>query len=244
MASESNKAHQSTKEPVQEPDMDGEQVAAYLEQHPEFFQEYPQVLANMALEHDSGSAASLIERQVQVLRTQHQRSQHRLKELLTTARDNESRVIHLNTLAGYLLAADNLADVDYTVRDRLTDLFLVEDVFLGLLGSMPRGRKYEGVRFVPEADPMREAFRDFLRTGKTECGELTPEKSALLFPERETPAGSAAVVPLDRSSSLGFLVLADGDAGRFTPDMGTWFLELTAQLVAAACKARLPASWS
>ncbi|MDH3326971.1 MAG: DUF484 family protein, partial [Gammaproteobacteria bacterium] len=39
-------------------------VEVYLDKHPEFFQEYPELLVELKVPHPSGGAVSLIERQV------------------------------------------------------------------------------------------------------------------------------------------------------------------------------------
>lgn len=220
--------------------LDADTVVAYLKANPKFFEHHPDALMQLSLHHESGTAVSLIERQVEVLRAQYGESQRRLNALVGTARENESRVTHLNALAQSLITADSLTAVARGVRERLSDSFQVDGVFLGLLGHVPENADPQGPRFIPPKDPLREAFRDFFRTGKAECGPLTAEKSALLFPDREAPLRSAALVPLDRASKMGMLVLAGADPGRFTPAMGTWFLELTAQLVATACRVHLP----
>ena len=68
---------------------DATQVHDYLAIHAEFFNEYPELLADMQLSHASGKAVSLIERQVQVLREQNRDLKQRLLELVDVARDND-----------------------------------------------------------------------------------------------------------------------------------------------------------
>jgi len=61
---------------------DAEQVSAFLKQHPRFLGEHPELLTEIQLSHSSGSAISLIERQVQVLRDQNQDLKTKLLELV------------------------------------------------------------------------------------------------------------------------------------------------------------------
>ena len=49
-------------------------VVDYLTAHPDFFTRHPQLLRDLSLPHDSGNAVSLIERQVELLRKQAERS--------------------------------------------------------------------------------------------------------------------------------------------------------------------------
>jgi len=48
--------------------LDSTDVFDYLMTHPEFFQEFPAVLQDISLKHESGSAISLIELQIKGLR--------------------------------------------------------------------------------------------------------------------------------------------------------------------------------
>ena len=61
----------------------------------------------------------------------------------------------------------------------------------------------------------------------------------LLFPKARPLPLSAAIVPLEKERNLGMLALAARDADRFQPKQGKYFLEMTADLVAAALRARL-----
>src|SRR3546814_11545717 len=81
------------------------------------------------------------------------------------------------------------------------------------------------------------AFENFFRTRLIECGPIEADKAQLLFPKSEA-IQSAAIVPLEKEKSLGFVALGSRDAERFAPRQGKLFLELTADLVAAAVRAR------
>ena len=48
--------------------LEPEQIEAWLREHPEFFENHPDLLAELSLPHESGSAISLVERQVRLLR--------------------------------------------------------------------------------------------------------------------------------------------------------------------------------
>src|SRR5699024_1704250 len=85
--------------------LDEAAVVEYLQQHADFLQRHPDVLAEQAVSHDSGAAASLIERQVGVLRDNNRQLQSRLNELVEMARGNEQRVTRLNSIAKALVAA-------------------------------------------------------------------------------------------------------------------------------------------
>ena len=62
------------------------EVMSFLQQNPDFFDANPHVLADIKLQHVSGKAVSLIERQVAVLREQRKKLKRQLQDLVDIAR--------------------------------------------------------------------------------------------------------------------------------------------------------------
>jgi hypothetical protein len=228
-------------EPEQnKPALDEEQVATWLTAHMDFFEHHPDVLEAMTLRHQTGGKAiSLIEHQVQRLRDRNHQLQNRLKALLDTARENESRVLHLQDLARALIVARNLVDVFKALDTGLRRDFSVDAVFLGLKCEQPRDSGLNGLRYVTAEDPLIGAFKDFFRQPRPICGPLSERQLGLLFPEESGLLKSAAVMPLGKPVMLGILVVASREPKRFRPDIGTLFLELIADLAAAAALVHL-----
>jgi len=67
---------------------DEQSVADYLRRHPCFFEDKPTLLVDLRVPHATGSAVSLVERQVAVLREGNAGLQKQLKELVQVAREN------------------------------------------------------------------------------------------------------------------------------------------------------------
>ena len=57
-----------------------EQVIVYLRNHPDFFQQHAHLLSELRLPHESGSAVSLVERQVAILRERNMTMRRRMNE--------------------------------------------------------------------------------------------------------------------------------------------------------------------
>lgn len=217
-------------------------VAAYLESDPAFFERHPDVLEALSLPHHAGPAVSLIERQVQVLRSRNHQLQQRLGVLMETARKNEARVLHMNRLAARLIAARTAQETVDGITESIRAEFDVEYVAVLLRAHAATAPTVvDGLCLIREGDSLDTVLTDFFRMGKTECGPLDEPLTSALWPQASPPPRSAALVPLDRTNQLGALVLASYELHRFTPDMGTWFLEQVAALVAVACRARLGA---
>ena len=139
---------------INEPD--AEQVCGFMRNHPEFFEQHPELLAELRLSHPSGNAVSLIERQVQVLRDQNEDLKSRLLQLIEVARDNDRLNERMHSLTLDLLAAQSPVEL----LDRLEDH--VYEV-IGLVGETPeqRGGIVAGRPVIGLVDELRQLMRDY-----------------------------------------------------------------------------------
>jgi uncharacterized protein YigA (DUF484 family) len=215
------------------------QVLAYLKDHPQLLVDHPQLLETLELAHSTGSAVSLIERQVELLRGKNARLEGRLNRLIETARENEARAENVLRLARSLIRAPSLANIVAGLRSSMRDDFDVDEVFIGLNGGTYKRHDIDGVVPLEASSALVRAYDNFIRTRLIECGPISEERARLLFPNAVQPMLSAAVVPLEKEKNLGMLALGSRDAERFQPRQGKLFLEITAELVAAAVRARL-----
>jgi uncharacterized protein YigA (DUF484 family) len=224
---------------VEAPKLPEREVVAFLKAHPDFVARHPELLEAMELRHKAGSAVSLIERQVDILRGKNQRLEEKLGRLLDAARDNEKRTDNVLKLARTLIRAPSLAGVAAGLARCMRDDFGIEETYIGIAASQLRRHDIEGLNPVEPEGRIAKAFENFFRTRLIECGPLSEARAKLLFPKAAVMPASAAVIPLEKDKSLGMLVLASKDAERFQPRQGKLFLELTAELLAAAVRARL-----
>jgi uncharacterized protein YigA (DUF484 family) len=216
-----------------------EQVVAYLVAHPELLAQHPKALETLELKHAAGSAVSLIERQVEVLRGKNNRLEGRIERLIETARANERRAENVLRLARALIRAPSLASIVVALRQSMRDDFDVDEVFVGVNAAGFKRHDIEGVVPLEASGAIARAYDNFIRTRLIECGPLAADRAQLLFPKAAQPILSAAVVPLEKEKNLGMLALGSRDAERFQPRQGKLFLEMCAELVAAAVRARL-----
>ena len=221
------------------PALDESRVAAYLRAHPDYLSRHPELLEDIEIKHAAGSAVSLIERQVDILRAKNQRLEDRLARLLDAARDNEKRSDNVHKLARTLIRAPSLAGVVAGLRSCMREDFDVDEVFVGLNPAVYKRHDIDGIVAVEADGKIGKEFENFFRTRLIECGPITEPRARLLFAKAETTPLSAAIVPLEKEKHLGMLALGSHDAERFQPRQGKMFLELTAELVSAAVRARL-----
>lgn len=221
------------------PTLDEAEIAAYLKEHGDFFARYPDVLETLELAHRAGSAVSLMEKQVDILRDKNAKLELRLERLLDAARDNEKRADHVHKLARTLVRAPSLAGVIAGLRQCMRDDFGIDEIFVGLNPKHYKRHDIEGLSPIEADGKIAKVFENFFRTRLIECGPITEARAKLLFAKAEVLPQSAAIVPLEKDKHLGMVAFGSRDPERFQPRQGKLFLEMTAELVAAAVRARV-----
>src|SRR5581483_5872115 len=179
-----------------------DEVAAYLKEHPDFLSRFPHLLETLELRHAAGTAVSLIERQVEVLRGRCQRLEDRLRDLTQIARDNELRASSVQPLGAVITGLSKVMREDFDI----------DGVYVGVQPKVLRRQDIEGLHRLDPSSPVVKAYDDFFRTRLIECGPIDPERSALFFPQAKEPMQAAAIVPLEKENHLGMLVLASAEA--------------------------------
>ena len=216
------------------------QIAEYLRLHPDFFRDFPAILEEMTLPHDSGSAVSLVERQLAVLRDRNVDMRDRLGTLLANARLNDRLFQRTRELILDALDAEGLVELIGVVRRHLLEEFSVDQVTIILFVPPPAEPPSDGMRFDAE-QTAQLAIGNLMRNNQTVLGVLRGSETQYLFPDCETPPRSAAVVPMSHDGLLGVLAIGSADPRRFTSDMGTLFIrhvgEVLSRLIARSVRA-------
>lgn len=208
-----------------------EEVAAYLEAHPDFFEGRDELLTRLKVPHQgSGTAVSLIERQVAMLREENERLSGQLQQLLEVARDNDGLNHRLHRLTLSLIDAATFEEVVDVLEDELHDQFKADAVELRLFSAMELEQQ-----LASEHDRGRPAeaakFRDFLDRGRPACGHLSNDQLAFLFGPLADDIGSAALIPIRGEGIVGVLAIGSRDEGRFHAGKGTHFLARLGEIV-------------
>lgn len=210
-------------------DIGEEQVALYLKNHPGFFLKRDDLLCELELAHPSGSAVSLLERQVNLLRERNIDVRGRLNGLLDNARDNDKLFEKTKALVLKLLEAKGLEAIGNSFNHGLKEDFGMEFSSLTLFGS---SHNHAGTSRVVKVDEAFEAIPGLLKSGKATCGALRPEECRFLFGEKGGEVGSAAVMPLVAHQTIGVIAVGSRDAHYFRSSMGTMFLNYLAEVLA------------
>ncbi|HEU4622195.1 MAG TPA: DUF484 family protein [Burkholderiaceae bacterium] len=206
-------------------------VAAYLDAHPEFFNEHADVLANASLVSPHGNrAVSLQERQLEVLRDRVKQLERKLAELIRFGQENDAITEKTTQLVRALFLERNTAVLPNLLVEQLRQIFSVPAAAVRLW-NVAVGADQEYAQAVP-ADA--QTFANSLMTPY--CGPNSKFEAVKWLPD-SLHVGSVALVPLRVGAApeaFGLLVLGSPDAHRFHAEMGTTYLARIGEIASAA----------
>lgn len=216
--------------------MKSDDVARYLQDNPQFFEEYADLLAHLYIPHPHGGRAiSITERQIVTLREKSRQLESKLAEFIRFGEENDAIGEKVHRLSVGLLAALDQAEVLRTLHFHLREDFSVPLVALRLWNAQEAG---EGAEFMPVSEQTQ-----ILAAGLAHpyCGAAAGQEAASWFGEAGGSARSLALVALRREAeTFGMLALGSEDPERFYPEMGTIYLVRIGELAAAALSRGMP----
>ncbi|WIO74988.1 DUF484 family protein [Porticoccaceae bacterium LTM1] len=204
-------------------------IKAYLNNNPGFFENHPDLLEVIQLPHESGKAVSLIERQVSVLRERNMEMRHRLNNLLDAARTNDKLFEKTKRLVLNLLDARDLNAVVETLYDSLGTDYQLPYFSLVLLNN--NSELPSNTARVVGLEEANSQVGTLLRSNRAICGILRTEELEFLFGEQASEVGSVAAVPLSRGQNYGILAVGNSDPNYYRSSMGTLFLSYIAEVL-------------
>jgi len=209
-----------------EPATESEFVSRYLSDHPDFFDQNPDLLNKMHVPHiERGSAVSLVERQVKNLRSDNHELNQQLQELLDIARDNDQLAIQLHRFTLKLLECDTYKDVLSGIKTELEEIFKIDQVVLNL---------------DQDSDQTRDLIKKLFTTDAVTTCFTDPDKGCFqaLYNLQSQEIRSSVVLPMGGSTTSGLLALGSTDEQRFRPGMSTTYLNRLADLINRILAAR------
>ncbi|MBT8049460.1 MAG: DUF484 family protein [Xanthomonadales bacterium] len=207
-------------------------VASYLRKHPDFLDNNPDVLEALEINHQSGVAASLIERQVDQLRASNEDMDRQLQRLIQVASENEELMSRLHQLTLDLMLISSKQEFFSHLGNSLLNDFNADILQIYLVDHDTAAQAGEDVIEIEPDDPAMEQFQPYLEKSETVCGRLNESKLNFLFGSKARWVQSAALVPLGDSGVHGMMAIGSSDPARFYPGMGTLFLDLLANVIA------------
>jgi hypothetical protein len=211
--------------------MRSEEVARYLKEHPEFFEEHAEFLASMQIPHPHGGRAiPIAERQMLTLREKSRSLEGKLRELVQFGEENDSisERVHRITLA--LLAARDLPFLLEALYKNLREDFAVPAVALRLWMETSAPDRIEFADIGQEARVFAESITD------PYFSEHPILDTGVWFGSDRAEVRSLVYVPLRLERPVGLLMLGSEDPQRFSAGMGTLYLTRLGELVSMALK--------
>jgi len=208
------------------------EVASYLRRHAEFLSEFPDIALTLMVPREHGASTSLASYQLEVLRDKNRELNTRLRDLIEIAHENEQLMVRVHMLTVALMRERNLGDSARRVVAGLTEDFHTDLVRLVLFRApSPDLPAADWLILAPGGAKELPVFAEFLKRNEPLCGRLQQEKLDALFGARAEEIRSTVLMPID---GIGMLAIGSVDANRFHPGMGTVFLKLIGEAIAAA----------
>ncbi len=207
------------------------EVAAWLRRHPAFLQQFPDLAVTLVVPREDGPAASLASYQLEILRDKNRELNRRLHELFANAQDNERLAVRTHQLALALMRQEGAADVWRAMAASLAEDFAGDLVRMVAFQPVDGLEEVDWLQVIAADDPRLAGFQDILGNGEPLCGRLHPDKNALLYGARADEVQSSALLALP---GTGLVAVGSRDPNRFFPGMGTLFLRMMGEALAAA----------
>ena len=213
-------------------DMQAEHIAEFLTRHPNFFNDFPTLLAELHIPHPHGThAVSMSERQLIAMRDKVRMLEDKLAELIQFGEENDGISDKLHALTLALLAARTPQDLLAALTLHLREGFAVPH-------HAVRVWNLPAASVAGLTDPVSPATRASIEAmAQPACGALAVNDASDWFGEVSPHLRAFACIPLRPATAaapVGLLVLASEEAKRFYAGMGTLYLERLGQLVGAA----------
>ena len=213
--------------------MKPDDIAHYLSEHPDFFQQRPELLGVLDIPHpQNGQAISLVERQSLILRERVRALEARLAELIRHGEENDVILDKLVHWVRAMLVQPEPAQLPATLVAGLKSTFAVPFAAVRLWDVRD---EYVTLDFARPVDP--DAIRLAASMAAPFCGSNVGFDAAGWMSADPAMIKSLAMLPLRvglGTDAFGMLVLGSPDKDRFQITMGTAFLARIAELASAA----------
>ncbi|RYU66700.1 DUF484 family protein [Aliivibrio finisterrensis] len=196
-------------------------VAQFLMDHPDFFQQYPELLGRIKVDTPERGVVSLVEVQVSKLRARIGDLEEEITQLMSLAAKNDRLFHDFANVQKQLLMCENFSQAAKIIELKALSLDLTAHIKI-IDHSHP---KYHIDKIA-----LDNFSKKFLNGHSAYLGRLRQaERDNLLayggLNQSSAELGSFAVLPLGQSTPMGIIAFASHDGGHFEPNMDTLFLE-------------------
>lgn len=211
-------------------------VAEYLRQHSDFFNEHTDLLSELSLSQSSGNITSLLEKQVNVLRNKNQQLDDQLRELIEIAKQNEELSNKIRQLILLLLDAQDIKNFFSILHDNLLTIFHVEHVTVRLLSPTITVDPLIYKEFFVQNPEDMSLFDNMLDNRQVVCGQIEKKQCTWLFADEANNIASVLILPLIGPDWRGVLAMSSLDPERFQNGAGVNLLINMAETMSCILK--------
>ncbi|WP_313952921.1 DUF484 family protein [Accumulibacter sp.] len=211
--------------------MKSDEVAEYLQDHPQFFEEHTDLMTNMVITHPHGGRTiSITERQMLALRDKNKKLEGKMGELLQFGEENDGISEKMHRLAVGMIAAGNFQSALQTLNFHLRDDFAVPHVAVRLWNRPTETDE------LPEFAQVSEKLQAFAETlTQPYCGSTAGFETSSWFGESAAQIRSQALIAMrNGGGTIGMIAMGSEDIERFYAGMGTIYLERLGEMTSAA----------
>jgi len=211
--------------------MRSDEVARYLQDNPQFFEEHADLMSHMVIPHPHGGRTiSITERQMLSLRDKNKQLEGKMGELLQFGEENDSISEKMHRLGVAMIAAASFQSVLHTLNFHLRDDFSIPHVALRLWGQPANTEEW------PEFAEVSEELQVFAETlSQPYCGSTSGFETSSWFGDASKHVRSQALIAMrNGGGTIGMIALGSEEAQRFYAGMGTLYLERLGEMASAA----------
>ena len=211
--------------------MRSEDVAQYLQDNPQFFEEHADLMSHMVIPHPHGGRTiSITERQMLSLRDKNKQLEGKMNELLQFGEENDTISEKMHRLGVAMIAAASFQSVLHTLNFHLRDDFSIPHVALRLWGQPANTEEW------PEFAEVSEELQVFAETlSQPYCGSTSGFETSSWFGDASKHVRSQALIAMrNGGGTIGMIALGSEEAQRFYAGMGTLYLERLGEMASAA----------
>jgi uncharacterized protein YigA (DUF484 family) len=205
------------------------QIEDYLKHHPDFFHEHLHLLEQMSIPHPSGTAISLISKQLELFRNKHHELESQLNSLIDIARDNDISFIRMHKLTLALLEASTLEQAIANLDVVLADYFLTDFVAVRIIKDCPDSA-IANLFITPNSEDLLPFLKE-LTSNQPKCGRPTLAQAKVLFGDSAIEVKSCAIIPMNFTELEGILAIGSREEDRFHYSMGNLFLNQMSEII-------------
>ena len=206
-----------------------EDVARYLKDHPDFFETYADMIADISIPHPHGGRAIPIsERQIISLREKNKILEAKLRELVEYGEENDAIGERVHRAALSMIKPANLEALLQVLYYNLREDFAVPHIVIRMWSEWDHPP-------LPEFGTSSAEVRVFAESlNQPYCGHKPMFETAVWFGDAVNLLKSYAYITLRADRVFGLLALASEDSQRFYPGMGTLYLKRLGELISTS----------